>query len=120
MKKISLIKAFPFLMVFLTQRSSNLFWGDLIGKFPYFLNQVFFLLILGNNWKFDKNLDTNEQSNVSKNRGLVTSMLKGIEKKEWSFGDHPKPDEHLNTVKVLKTRGSYVSWDLNGVVHFWK
>ncbi len=74
---------------------------------------------LGNSWKFDKNLETNELTNASKSKGLVTSMLKGIEKKEWSFGDHPKPEEHLNTVKVVRTRGNYVSFDLNGVIHFW-
>lgn len=75
---------------------------------------------LGNSFKFDRNLDSNELTNVSKSKGLVNNMLKGIEKKEFTLGDHPKPDEHLNTVKVGRTRGSYVSFDLNGVVHFWK
>lgn len=51
---------------------------------------------------------------------MVTSLLKGIEKKDWSFGDHPKADEHVNTVKVLKARGTYVSYDLNGIMHFWE
>jgi hypothetical protein len=51
---------------------------DLIEKYQYSLSQVVFYFTIGNNWKFDKFLDTNESSNASKNKGLVTSMLKGI------------------------------------------
>lgn len=36
---------------------------------------------LGENFKFSRYLDSNEKTNVSTNRGVVTSLLKGIEKK---------------------------------------
>lgn len=66
---------------------------DSIEKYQSSVNQVIFdSNFSGNNWKFDKFLDNNELTNALKSRGLVTSMLKGIEKKEWSFGDHPKPE----------------------------
>jgi hypothetical protein len=46
-------------------------------------------------------------------------FAKGIEKKEWQFGNHPKGDEHKNIIKVIKTRNNYISYDINGIVHFW-
>lgn len=106
-------------MAFTIYKSKKSFWVALTEKYRYFLHQVIFGDNLGNSWKFDRNLDTNELTNALKAKGLVTSMLKGIEKKEFAFGDHPKPEEHLNTVKVARTRGNYVSYDLNGVIHFW-
>lgn len=68
-------------MDFLIPKNNNQFLVDLIEKYQYSLNQVIFYFKIGNNWKFDKFLDTNESSNALKNKGLVTSMLKGIQKK---------------------------------------
>lgn len=92
----------------------------MIGKYQFLAKMVNFLLNLGDNFKFERILDRNEKSNKLKSHGMVTSLLKGIEKKDWSFGDHPKQDQHMNTVRVVRTRGSYVSYDLNGLVHFWE
>lgn len=80
-------------MAFSTHKNSNSYLEDSIEKYQSSVNQVIFdSNFSGNNWKFDKFLDNNELTNALKSRGLVTSMLKGIEKKEWSFGDHPKPE----------------------------
>ena len=80
-------------MAFSTHKNNNSYSEDSIEKYPSSVNQVILRSnFSGNNWKFDKFLDNNELTNALKSRGLVTSMLKGIEKKEWSFGDHPKPE----------------------------
>lgn len=80
-------------MAFSTHKNNNSYLEDSIEKYQSSVNQVILRSnISGNNWKFDKFLDNNELTNALKSRGLVTSMLKGIEKKEWSFGDHPKPE----------------------------
>lgn len=65
-------------MVFSMDRNRKWFWADLIEKYRYFVNQVIVYESLGNVWKFDRNLDTNELTNALKAKGLVTSMLKGI------------------------------------------
>lgn len=92
-KETSHTKASPSQMAFSTHKNNNSYLEDSIEKYQSSVNQVILRSnISGNNWKFDKFLDNNELTNALKSRGLVTSMLKGIEKKEWSFGDHPKPE----------------------------
>ena len=51
-----------------------------------------------------------------------SSMLSGIEKKSSMFGQGPDLAEHLNPIKVLSSpdRKYVVSYDVNGIIHFWQ
>lgn len=46
-------------------------------------------------------------------------MTRGIEKRESLYGKAPNEQEHVNTIKVLQVGGRPVSYDINGVIHFW-
>ena len=49
-------------------------------------------------------------------------MLSGIEKRSSMFGQGPDPSEHLNSIRIKPSpdRRYVVSYDVNGVVHFWQ
>lgn len=79
-------------MEFLVLKSNNLFQQVMTEKSLSSVKMVTFFLNIGDNFKFERTLDRNEKSNKLKSHGVVTSMLKGIQKKDWSFGDHPKQD----------------------------
>jgi hypothetical protein len=49
----------------------------------------------------------------------VANLTKGIEKRESLYGKAPTEQEHVNTIKVLQVNGRPVSYDINGVIHFW-
>lgn len=51
--------------------------------------------------------------------GLVALHTTGIEKKGLTFGDRPAVSEHWNNINVCQLRGRPVSYDVNGIVHFW-
>ncbi len=50
----------------------------MIEKYQFSVKMVNFLVILGDNFKFERTLDRNEKSNKLKSHGVVSSMLKGI------------------------------------------
>jgi hypothetical protein len=68
---------------------------------------------------FDHYLEGNEKTGVTSKIGLVAIRTKGIEKRESLFGQPPSEQEHVNAIKVLQVRGMPVSYDINGVIHFW-
>jgi hypothetical protein len=49
----------------------------------------------------------------------VANLTRGIEKRETLFAKGPTESEHVNTVNVFQVCGKPVSYDTNGVIHFW-
>ena len=56
-------------------------------------------------------------------KGIVSSMLTGIQKKgvNVNIAEGPNQAGHVNPIKVLPSPGKkfVVSYDVNGVIHFW-
>jgi len=68
---------------------------------------------------FDHYLEGNEKTGFTSKIGLVANMTKGIEKRESLYGKAPTEQEHVNAINVIQVNGRPVSYDVNGVIHFW-
>ena len=95
----------------------------MIKKLQFSQNlQVNCKFIIGG-FSFNQNLEKNEKSSKSEaKKGIVSNMLSGIEKKGSIFGTAPSLSDHINSIKIVPSpnRKYIVSYDINGVIHFWE
>lgn len=52
-------------------------------------------------------------------KGAVSNFTKNIEANKSIYNEGPAETDHVNSIKVAEVRGGPVSYDSNGVVHFW-
>ncbi len=77
---------------FIHNEKANLLLAGFDRKVSLFTKDGNNLFISGDTYKFSRNLDKNQKTNTIKKKGLVQHLTKGIEKKEWYFGEPPALD----------------------------
>lgn len=96
---------------------------DSIEKWQSSPNPQVTIEIMRDGFSFNQFLEKNEKSSqTTAKKGIVSNMLSGIEKKTNMFSTGPSNSEHFNNIKVMSSpnRKYVVSYDINGIIHFWE